>query len=784
MPRSARITIFLLGILALYFIAVYLRLEVLRYQYDEQRAPGEASYEMPFTLESALQFSMVREVFETGSLTVTNRLVEYPQGVDRFKTYTIGAEYAYAGVARLLPGTWSLQHRVRWASILLFCLGIPALAFWTALLGRSATAGLMAGLLYAIAYASLVRSFGAEISRENLALPVAIFFLALQAAATRVRGNGGFWACIIGSGICLALAFCNWDLIQVIIGLWLASWLIRVAVGLDKSMPDVEWLRLEDDETTVELRARARRRECGRFVIPVIGLALAGLLNPYLQAHGFLFSPIFLLCLGLALWLGLFGWRELSPRRDRLRWIVPLIPLLLFLLFGRNYAQSYSHFGELLSAKIEFDNIKPQDPAHLTFIQRIMWTPALHSSTWPIAFLTFPAVLYLLFASNAIRLSWAGIRQHWGLPLVLGGLPMFILLLYHLQAYGVLAISMPSKFTLGLLMFCGVAAVVLAVRRLEFDQAALLFFCLFSLATFVLFFRFHVFFILFGAAWIGLCAGDLVRWARLGMRPLILSGLGLFLLTVGILIEGDHVLNQIDRSVPLQERVGRVRLFDRPNTRYRDLDHLIALLSDYSEKGAVLANFGVSGSIAAYANCPVLLHPKFETEAIRRRVEEYAEYLFKHDEKAFRDWARRHGAELYVHSRGELVDHPALNSGTLRYMVNALDPPPNAAVRLFEKTRAESSRYFGYLGGNQKYAVYRIVTEKDIAAAKTFVELAHNEYNVALRFAKDVGPNAEGKLFYDFSKAKKWLARAFELDHQCPEALQLTRAIRNHLGEK
>ncbi len=52
----------------------------------------------------------------------------------------------------------------------------------------------------------------------------------------------------------------------------------------------------------------------------------------------------------------------------------------------------------------------------------------------------------------------------------------------------------------------------------------------------------------------------------------------------------------------------------------------------------------------------------------------------------------------------------------MRYFVNALNPPPDAAARLFEE-RPGDGRYFQFLWGNAKYRVFRVITRQDEARA-------------------------------------------------------------------
>ena len=143
-----------------------------------------------------------------------------------------------------------------------------------------------------------------------------------------------------------------------------------------------------------------------------------------------------------------------------------------------------------------------------------------------------------------------------------------------------------------------------------------------------------------------------------------------------------------------------------PNVYAVETSEMLDFLNREVAPEPVLANFGISGAIATYAGCPVVLHPKFETLAARNAVHGYLEALFKGDEQAFAAWMDGHGATVYVHSMGELSNlAPELSP---RFMVDALDPVPDAAVRLFEQ-RPRDLKRFKLLFQNRKFRVYRLL---------------------------------------------------------------------------
>ena len=588
---------------------------------------------LPFTLESALHFRRIRMIYDGEGLEPVDRAIEYPHGVESAKIYTLGSEWLYARLARAMPRSISLEDRLRWIEAGWFSLGIPLLVLWIRWWRGSWLGGFCAAAFYAVGLSSVTRSSGIELSRENFALPWLILHLALEALGRRETPSRRAAAALVGSSAALAISLISWDLIQYYVLLWAVAGAARVLCG---------GLRLD--------------RFDGRlWCSHTAGLVLVGLLNPYHAAHGWLFSPIMLLVYGVTASLLLEAWRRTATWRWPLvrRGLVLLLPLLAGRLLPEAYRQSYSHFGNLLWAKIRFLNQKPLDPALLDYESRIMWVPALHSANLELTFQLFPAMLALS---------------------ILGGF----------------ALSAHYR------------------RRLDATISQLLFYFGISLAAYWFFVRFHVFLALFSTALIGVWAAWAQREAAAWSRWLAATLLGL-----GLAMEAGGLLRA-------PEKWGRTDVY------YRELQELIEWAQEHIYPEAVVASFGTSASLLAYAGCPIVLHPKFETPEIRERVRDYGEYLFKGTEREFRDWADRHGAGYYVHGLGEFaVGVPVQYQ--MRYMVDAVHPHPDAPALLFEQ-EPERLEYFRLLWENRKYRVFRIQTRADEAEAESLVMMAQQAF--------------------------------------------------------
>lgn len=581
---------------------------------------------IPFSLESALAFRRIQMAYRDGGLPRIDRGIQYPDGVVTREVDTLGVERVYAEAARRWPGLLNLSERIRWLHLLWFVLAIPGMFCWVKWMGGGGGGGLWAAAFYAVAIAAVARSTGQELSHENNALPFLLWHLAADAWAVHRAGSlrarllAGWAAAVLA-----ALALSTWDLVQFYLVLYMAWGLFRAIRG---------------SFTKTELWTRA---------VPMMAVLLAaGIRNPYLASHGFLASPV----MGLG-WGMLLAGAPLAQRQRRAtRWILGLAPLALCLLFSRLFLPAYGHFTSLLWAKLRFFNIRPDIPAQLTFDQRILWVPALHSTSWTLLWRWFPSLLVLTAAAS------------WGLMRPDG---------------------------------CN--------RRPPPSFPSLFFYLLASFAAFILFFRFHVWVAVFACGIVGLWAGlrvpgpTRVRWL---VPAFLLAALAVEAWQPWV---GPIRRRSRQEIAPEAAQWQGPLFWGRPNVYADETEALMDYLRKFAAPEPVLANFGISASIAAYGGCPVVLHPKFESPAIRDRVREYAETLFTGSEAEFKAWMEAQGATVYVHSMGEFSDiQPGYQ---MRFMVDALDPPADAAARLFEQ-RPEELEHFVPQFANRKFRVFRL----------------------------------------------------------------------------
>ncbi|MFA5043918.1 MAG: hypothetical protein WC381_10535 [Kiritimatiellia bacterium] len=700
-----KILLAVLGLVALFTAGLGLRRAVLSAQFEQYGRP------LPFNLESALEFRYVRMLFETGHIPRVDKAVQAPEGIVARETYTLGAEYVYAAAARLFPRFLPLDERVRWIAAAWFCLGIPLMSLWLWAWTRSVWAAGIAGAYYAVALAAVMRSTGQELQHENFALPFLVAHWALAAWAKRIseanaehrtpniehrtsniehrtkneerRTKNAFFVLSLLSALMLACAVSTWDLVQYYVILWAVGSYARFVAG--------DYFR--------DVRARQA------WWLILLALAGAGVLNPYLRAHVFAGSFAMLLAYGVALGLSVERLLRGSKRETE---------------SGGNGETANWRIGELK-------------------VCSVAGSPVLRfSGSWHTLVLALVALLplgvgllclhsYSETYGHFIELFWAKLRflNHKPADPALLTFDQRILWTAPLNSATLLLTAALFPVTLCLSGLAGVIAFLHTRAHPDPEIDRLLNYTVISLLAFVFFVKFHVFLILGFAAllgWLGYWASIKRSFTRWLILVLLLAGVG---------VEAAHVLDNPARwgSVPayLSEK-----------------QELCRWLRSNAPGEPVLANFGLSSFLLTYANCPIVLHPKFEAPGIRERVRAYGEALFKSNEEGFRAWMEPFGVSYYVYALGEFADIQP--ESQMRYCVNALDPPPAAAARLFEK-RPEQGRYFRFLWGNAKYRVFRVITRADERSAGRLAAEAAQ----ALRQGRR--PDAENKatqaLMYD-----------------------------------
>jgi Q-cell neuroblast polarisation len=348
----------------------------------------------PFEVESAIMYSYINAVADGKGIPEYDPRLKLTHGFRVDEQMSLGLEYFLGWGLRLRrslvkpkipPNTdyeknpaetsWIINQLLLWA-----CL-VPGFVYlWLIFINCPWHIALLGGILCSIAPAAVARHTGQLILKGTFALPFLAAALAFFPLAFKRKD-------IISIILVMFFAFCAtifWDASQFVLGVWAIFEILR-------------WIIYGSNE---------RRRNV--FIAVYAALIIAAVISPYNRAHYAILSPALLIA-----WPTLIGLHFIKHSNFKKR---VLISCILFgtltilhtaIAYDSHFAKSYSHFSSLAKAKLIHFNQKPADPEKLSFEQRFLWTPGLHSSTWKTTMNLFPyafwAFLMLAFTGTCFR---------------------------------------------------------------------------------------------------------------------------------------------------------------------------------------------------------------------------------------------------------------------------------------------------------------------------------------------------------------------------------------------
>jgi len=421
---------------------------------------------VPFTLESAMMYSYSRDIAENGSLPDNDRALVGMDDVQTNKQMSISMEYflgygyrikefikrvLYTNVTHITDkynvssitvnrniygdnpsfSIWARFQIRLWISV-----SAGLIFIWLVLSKCSMVMSFFGGLLFAVSPAAIARATGQDLIRENFAIPLILLTLIvyLWYINKTIKYNEQFTVesnnkkCKLGFtnrtfsiglgrvfilillALCCFTALASWDMVQLCFSLWGCYEIINILICKEKPLTRrVPWI-----------------------VIFIVSIA-AAIFIPYLNSHNLIVSPMISIIFPTVLVLTFCGKKRLGRIILAVIVIVCMFLLWYFILKHFGYSDNYSHFANLIKAKINFGNVKPLNPELLNFDARMLWTPALHSATkkilWMLFHLTFPLFAILLFLTLLFPKSRKCIANRFNDL----GLPLFFTLFYFLM---------------------------------------------------------------------------------------------------------------------------------------------------------------------------------------------------------------------------------------------------------------------------------------------------------------------------------------------------------------
>jgi tetratricopeptide (TPR) repeat protein len=304
-----------------------------------------------FWTESAFHYRHFLIIAQGGKIPAVDYDIQYPEGLDTVRYITPVMEYVAGFIYRLSfsnmpPHLFAVYFAMIFSTLSVLAIFLAGKVAW-----RSNTIAFLCAVIYGFALASLARSAGGGYIREDFALPFiffsfACFLYCLRQDRPLVAALGSFL---------LVIAFFAWHVTQLYLSLFAAALAVVYLLGPDKGLPRKSML------------------------VFVAFMLAASFLIPVLRAKYFIVSPALMLSYAL-LALTWFGLREdNSNRSSTMAAGLVILGFLAASLVIQGYLGTYSHVYALLSYKLKFLGVLPQDSGSLPFEAKVMWASAFVS---------------------------------------------------------------------------------------------------------------------------------------------------------------------------------------------------------------------------------------------------------------------------------------------------------------------------------------------------------------------------------------------------------------------
>ena len=625
----------------------------------------------PFTIESAMMFGYAKDIANGKSVPEHDTRLSGIEDIPPYAQMNMALEWALGYSYRIWksvfppspPADYELKYQddpfmpqFMSAALRLWASLTAGLIFlWLVTLRTPKLCAFGGGFLYAVSTAAIARATGQDIVRGEFCIPL-IMICFVTASSINIRPSKWKYPLLF---ICCAAAFTAWDLSRMIFSAWAAVEILRFLAGM-----------------------RVTKQRAAVWCVIASAVALNCAFVPFNITYSLWRAELVWVLFPTLAAAFAFALRAESRKR-KTRFIVRAavafaMPLALYFAWANvintpEYASNYSHFSEALKAKVQFDNVKPNDPAKLSYDARILWTPSMHSATWETAVTFFPSALC------GYDIKFAPLR------LMLGYMPLML-----------------SFFALLL-----VSSLLFSVPRRELIRRAgsLLLPCLFTagfIAGFIYIVRYHEFLIIFLALSVPLLLqAHLAAFGRKSPPQDAVSEAYTKIYSRRKLLLCIRItLCAVFVSILLWEAFISLRRTRRytGDVAMADTAHLIEWFRSRGDSVAgkgVAANITTGPMLFAYAGTGVVMNPQFGLKRIRDATEEYLNILYHSvNERDLADYCEKHNARYVLFVRANPDDNPfASNAFEMERLKNAPERVKAAYKSAKEAAWVYSNRY-------------------------------------------------------------------------------------------
>jgi len=703
---------------------------------EYKRAFGRDIHFIPFMVESSMMYSYAKDVgCGDGIKEFDDTLV----GMDKLsvhRQFTTGLEYflgyGYKLKNRFFPSAKSMSEATDYEDNPDFTNWIRIqLRFWISLISGFIFLYLivlripwklafLGGILHAVSSAAIARYTAQDIVRGNFTLP---FIVATFLTAAWFLRSPSLKKLILTAFVSFA-ALATWDMTQICFSIWALAEIVRVLSG-----------------------GAANRKRKELWIALLISAIFASLVIPYHREHHLILSPLVLIMYPLVIVLHYFS----AGRTLKVRFanfaiaLISLYGVWFVLMKVGSFGGNYSHFAELMKAKIKFLNVKPSNPDLLSFEARSVWVPAMHSADRFITKAMFPLILTLTGIALILSLVIKPVKKVFFKNIGIANFALFMSVFYSLSFF----------FLVRYHVFAIIFLAMLFPILLHFWLKSAKYFTLSDTLKSVVITL--VWFTVYNVYFYGVLTPKAVFYGAL--YPLLGLIFAIFATLIAALLYliwkkrkpttlfyGKGVLVSVAVILLIFEVDGLQRQRSYEKYFFPQAAGLIRWIRHEKVDVPIMADFEFSPLLKAYCHSKIILQPKFELGKTRENYEKFMHIMFHEDDNALADFCTENGAKYFIFDKGysnsrniyspmymaaahTLKDHSPANMMNLKQQRNCMrnfyEIKPPQALQLVSK----------------RYILFKVISETDKADALKWAKdseklMRAGKFEIAARLAK------------------------------------------------
>jgi len=695
------------AIFLVYLISVFIRFQILDHR-------AEAYDSLPFSNESAQHFIYTKVIAETGNLPVVDNKIQYPENINIRKKVFVFMEYFYGYLYRISTflGKFQLTSFIRHIIPLLFSLSIIAVFILAYNVSKNRVAALISSAYYGVMLPSVLETTGEIFLKQTFALPLIFLNLSLLFfISNKPRYKTRLFLSIL-AGLLLYVAIISWDLTQLYLGVLFGSVAFLIIMGSQKNKIDyLPEAILKRDKEQRAVRSQSATQAMSNAVVaqkrpgPLESSIFGSLRRCFSVMCRRGHTTLVASCTDLkSKTPNSEAYSFATPSKSSSNYLEFIFIGLLFMMFAgftnirlREIGFLYSHvmlFGYSIVAiavlkafVMKLDRLKTL----LLLLGVFAFLEVINSFVLKNQFSTYSHITSLFL----YKLRFLGVK-----PANPALLPFDVNFMWLPADITPSLIEIVTFFSSTL--FIGITAFILFFkgcrRRNSLKEDILLIsLTLLFLIFYLLFARMSVFLIFFLCCSISLIYKYIPKKLKTQNSKFKIQILVTALLLMFLPFE-------YIKTAHICKKLGFI---EHPSSLMNVCEWL---KKNTSEDSPIATNFSVAGFIRLYADRPVLIHARVESDDIRNKIKNYMYSMFSRDETELWRFCQDRDANYLVYTMGTYITRGVYSwryiTGNLRF---------DEAITAFKlEFKPEELKKFELKYKNRYYKVYKIFSRDEI----------------------------------------------------------------------